>query len=54
MNNNKTILWLMRLLGETYKESLLKIREEKHKGKHGGAQVEAGSQESVFLPFMCF
>jgi hypothetical protein len=28
-----------------YKGSLLKVREEKYKGKHGGAQVEAENQE---------
>jgi hypothetical protein len=30
-----------------YKWSLLKVGERKHKGKHGEAQVEAGSQDSV-------
>jgi hypothetical protein len=28
---------------------LLKVREEKYKGKPGGAQAEARSQQSVFL-----
>jgi hypothetical protein len=36
------------------KGSLLKVKEGKYKGKHGEAQVEAGSQESVFLPLRCF
>jgi hypothetical protein len=45
-----------RIHGRTYgcKRSVLKVREAKHKGKHGEAQVEAGSQESVFLLFRCF
>jgi hypothetical protein len=34
-----------------YKWGLLKVREEKYKGKHAGAQVESGGQESMFLPF---
>jgi hypothetical protein len=34
-----------------YKESLLKVSEEKYKGKYGEAQVEAGSQERVYLLF---
>jgi hypothetical protein len=33
------------------KWSLLKVREEKYKGNRGGAQVEAGSQESIHLFF---
>jgi hypothetical protein len=36
------------------KGSLLKGREEKYRGKHVGAQVEAESQGRVFLPFRCF
>jgi hypothetical protein len=45
-----------RIHGRTcgYKESLLKVREKKYKVKHDGAQVEAGNQESVFLPLRCF
>jgi hypothetical protein len=39
---------LLFLLGE-YKGSLLKVREEKYKGRHGEAQMEAGSQELYFV-----
>jgi hypothetical protein len=37
-----------------YKWSSLKVREEKYKRKHGEAQVEARSQDSMFLLFRCF
>jgi hypothetical protein len=45
-----------RIHGRThgYKWSLLKVREEKYKGKHGWPQVEIGSLESMFLLFRCF
>jgi hypothetical protein len=36
------------------KESLLKVRKRKYKGKNGEAQVEARSQDSMFLLFRCF
>jgi hypothetical protein len=36
-------------LGYTW--SLFKVREGRHKGEHGGDQVESGGQESV-LPFL--
>jgi hypothetical protein len=38
-----------RIHGKTHecKGSLLKVREQKYKGKYGGAQVEAASQEQV-------
>jgi hypothetical protein len=35
-------------------KSLLKVKEGKYKGEHGEAQVEAGSQENVFLLFRFF
>jgi hypothetical protein len=45
-----------RIHGRTYecKESLLKVREKKYKGKHDGAQVEAASWESIFCPSDAF
>jgi hypothetical protein len=47
---------LGRMHGRTHgcKGSLLKVRGEKYKGKHGGVQVEATSQERVSLFFRCF
>jgi hypothetical protein len=45
-----------RIHGRTrgYNCNFLKVREGKYKGKHDGAQVEAGSRESMFLLFRCF
>jgi hypothetical protein len=37
-----------------HKWSLLKVREEKYKGKHDGTQVEDRSQERVFVLFRFF
>jgi hypothetical protein len=45
-----------RIHGRTWgcKGSFLKIREEKYKGEHGGAQVKSGGGENVLLLFRCF
>jgi hypothetical protein len=45
-----------RIHGKTHgcKQSLLNIKKGKYKGEHGGAQVEAGSQECVFLSSCAF